>query len=89
MVAIAEVVAKSSELQQRENSSNVSKRRQVVMKETPGAMRYFIARENGVASLPQLGKEFSSEKEAHSRRPDSGRNGGSASVKARPQEPTQ
>ena len=64
MVAIAEVAAKSSELQQRDNAGHVSKRRQVVMKETPGAMRYFIARENGVASLPQLGKEFSSEKEA-------------------------
>jgi hypothetical protein len=64
MAAIAEVVAKSSELQQRENTGNVSKRRQVVTKETPAAMRYFIARENGVASLPQLGKEFSGEKEA-------------------------
>ena len=52
MAAIAEVAAKSSEPQQRENAGNVSKRRQVVMKETPGAMRYFIARENGVASLP-------------------------------------
>ena len=64
MTAIAEVGTKSSEPQPRGNLEVVKKRRQVKVEGPQESVRYFIAKENGVTTLPQLGKEFSSEKEA-------------------------
>jgi len=63
MTAIAEAATKSSEPQPRANLEVIKKRRQVNV-EGPQSVRYFIAKENGVTTLPQLGKEFASEKEA-------------------------
>ena len=42
----------------------VKKRRQAKVEGPQDSVRYFIAKENGVTTLPQLGKEFASEKEA-------------------------
>lgn len=64
MTAIAEAATKSSEPQPRGNLEVVKKRRQVKVESPQESVRYFIAKENGVTTLPQLGKEFVSEKEA-------------------------
>ena len=64
MTAIAEAATKSSESQPRGNLEVIKKRKQVKVEGPQEAVRYFIAKENGVTTLPQLGKELASEKEA-------------------------
>ena len=58
MTAIAEAATKSSEPQPRGNLEVIKKRRQVKVESPQESVRYFIAKENGVTTLPQLGKEF-------------------------------
>jgi len=64
MTAIAEAATKSNEPQPRGNLEVVKKRRQVKVEGPQESVRYFIAKENGVTTLPQLGKECSGEMEA-------------------------
>jgi hypothetical protein len=54
---------KPSEAHRNEND-RVIRRKSEVPKEASEGVRYFLAKENGLPGLPQLGKEFSSEKEA-------------------------
>jgi hypothetical protein len=64
MTAILETVVKSNEPAQKSSADRASKQKPVLPRESEEAVRYFLSKENGITTVPQLGKEFPGEKEA-------------------------